>query len=198
MSPENKGRIFMVDMETFGLHYLNDPVLEIGLSVTDLQLNEIDQFHALVWDDPYYQMLMEKHEQENSIVWQMHNKSGLWDDAFRKGLESKDVEDSLLYWLEKHEVDPKNDYLAGSSVHFDSTMMFFNFPKVRARFHHRVIDTSSIKVMTEIFFPNIATRLKKEVIPEKNHRVIPDIDDTANELEWYLKNVLPEGDEPNA
>jgi oligoribonuclease len=191
-------RFSIVDIETFGLRFLDDPVLEIGISLRDTNLNEIDRFHSLVWDEPYYQLLLNKHRDEDTFVFNMHQRSNLWEQAFEKGEETEVVVQNLEDWLNMHGVTPEKDYLVGSSVHFDSTMMHFNFNEARSHYHHRMIDVSSIKVLTEALWPNMAKRLKEETAPKKEHRVLADIEDTVSELQWYLNNVLPEGDEINA
>jgi len=190
-------RVTLVDVETFGLHFLDDPILEIGLSLRDFELNEMDRFQSCIWDDPYYQLLKDRHFERDTVVSKMHQDSGLWEDAFETGPPSAEVEQALMDWADDHDINPKEDYLVGSSVYFDSTMMFFNFPRLRERFHHRLIDVSSVKVIAEMWYPNTAARLKVETKPAKKHRVLSDIDDTVMELRWYLNNILPEGDEPN-
>lgn len=192
-----KGRISVVDLETFGLHYMDDPIIEIGMSIRDLNLEPIASFHALVWDD-YFESLVQGHYEEDSVVYKMHTESGLFKEALENGKPSDEVEAEWLDWLDQQNIDPNSDYLAGNSTHFDSTMMFFNFPDIRNRFHHRVIDISSLKVMTELWYPNMAAELKRDTTPQKKHRVVPDIEDSVGELRWYLANVLPEGDHVNA
>lgn len=190
-----KPRMFFIDLETFGLHYLNDPIIEIGISERDLALEQEDSFHGLIWDGHHYDHLLDLHEAQNSVVWKMHAKSGLWAEAQDAGSSSDQIEMELKDWLLEKEMNPKYDYLVGNSVHFDATMLHFNFPEIRAMFHHRLIDTTSIKVLAEIWFPKHAARLKSDITPAKVHRVRPDIEDTVNEMHWYLDNFLPESDE---
>jgi len=190
-------RVWVIDMETFGLNYLDDPVLEIGISIRDLNWNEIDSFHVLVWDS-YYDLLLEEHEENKTFVFDMHTKSGLFHDAWERGVTSEEASTKMATWISGHGVNPKEDYLLGSSVHFDATMLHFNFPDIRSQFHHRLIDISSLKVMVEMWFPNLSVRLKEDVSPRKAHRVLLDIEDTVEEARWYMDNVMPEGDEINA
>lgn len=185
----------MIDLETFGLHYLDDPIIEIGLEELDVNLEPYESFHGLIWDRPSYDDMLDRHEAEDSIVWKMHAKSGLWAEASETGSPSDDIELGLKEWLEERDVNPRFDYLLGSSVHFDATMLHFNFPEIRAMFHHRLVDVSSVKVLAEIWYPQHARRLKGDITPAKMHRVKPDIQDTINELRWYLNHFLPESDE---
>jgi oligoribonuclease len=188
-------RLFAVDFETFGLNLIDDPVIEIGCKILDLDFVVIDEFHAVVWDEPYTSIRFQEEREANTWVYDHHLKSGLWDEAFKNGIPSGVAAERFKSFLDGHGTHPEEDHLVGSSVHFDYYMMHFNFPDSQELFHHRLLDITALKVATDTFFPGLARRRHDELKPKKLHRVMPDIDDSIAELAWYLENLLPEEDE---
>lgn len=77
----------------------------------------------------------------------MHTKNGLWE-ACRNGELPNFLELEELIWRAVPET-PKGEHLpvlAGSSVHFDLAFMKSAMPRAAARFSHRVLDVSAIKL----------------------------------------------------
>lgn len=183
-------RMIWIDLETFGLDPKLDFVTEIGFKVTDLELNVIDDFQTCIWTTPEYDERLEKMKNNpaDKYVFDMHTKSGLWDDAQKQGIEPWHAEDRILTFLDGHGIRDAKEPLCGSSVHFDRAMLEAQFPQVFDRFHYRIVDNSVLKTLCEAFAPEIHAK-----IPNKSrgiHRVLEDLDDTIEEFRFYRDNFI--------
>lgn len=200
---DRKKRFVWCDLETFGLDSESDPILEVGFKVTDLNLNVVDQMSILVWDMAFYgtrfaklqadaaNLPDESEEGRNArFVLEMHNSSGLWDDVRRRGTRPLEAERIVNEWLQQHRILGGSDPLCGSSVQFDRGMLEAQMPTIARRFSHRNIDVSTIKELCLRFNPKMYAHLGEDVLTNKSHRVLDDLDDTIAELNWYADNFL--------
>lgn len=187
--------LVFVDVENFGLDEVNDPPLEIGFTVTDLQLNVMHQASWLIWEDWYDERREELRERRDAggddgaaIVYNMHLGSGLWDEAKEHGDIIDWTQDDILAWFDEIGL-PKGLELCGSSVKFDFNIINFHMGKLIKYFHYRVIDISSLKVIAEKYDPEVA-KAAKDLKPAKLHRALSDLDDTINEFRFYAQSLL--------
>jgi len=190
--------LVICDTETFGLSAQNDPILEVGFGIYNLfPLSLKAEWSSVVWMDSY-RPRMDSHRDEDSFIWQMHKKSGLWDECIRVSTEIDvtpyHVEGLAAEWLHEQGVS-KDDPMVGSSVQFDREMLREQMPEIEKLFSYRNIDISTIKELCRRLNPELYTKLDLEVTNKKAHRVMDDIEDTANELEFYMTNFLFIGDE---
>jgi oligoribonuclease len=189
--------LVFVDVETFGLDVYSDPPIEIGLCVTDLDLNILHVQKWVIWEDYYDQRFSEMQADAGEIgspaqiVYQMHTLSGLWMEAMEDGQSRMNVEQDILRWVNSIDL-PQDCNIAGSSVHFDYYNLFFNMELVQKLFHHRIFDISSLKLLFEKYAPEVA-KGAKELKPKKLHRVLPDIEDTIAEFKFYLGKLQIDG-----
>jgi oligoribonuclease len=176
--------LIWTDIETTGLDKNKEVLLEVGFRVTDLDLNEMDYFHAIVWM-PHYDLVI-----DNAVkfVLDMHTKNGLLTEAQLTGETLDVVAARLGSWLSSINVD--DEPLCGSSVQFDREWLTHLFPNVMSAFSHRNIDVSTVKELCKRFNPILASKLEEDVVPQKMHRVNPDITDTIEEFEFYRDNFL--------
>lgn len=185
-------KIVVLDTETFGLDATKDPILEIGVAVFTLDFQMIAEWSSVVWMETY-RPRMDSHRDEDSFIWQMHKKSGLWDDCIAtfavKDTTPYHIEGELAEWLHEEGVD-KDDPMVGSSVQFDREMLREQMPAVEKLFSYRNIDISTLKELCRRYNPTLYEKLGKFVPAKKAHRVMSDIDDTVNELQFYTQNFL--------
>ena len=188
----------MVDLETTGLDHMTDVILEVGVQIRAKDLSLIDEFDVQIWDSPYYDRKYEElkvraaaGEKGPQIVLDMHEKSGLWENAQAEGLTPTDAENTVVDFLKGHGVETYKPPMCGSSVHFDRTFIHESMPTINDCFGYRNIDVSSIKELCKILNPELYTRLDKFGPPkQEKHRVLDDLNDTAGELGWYAENFL--------
>ncbi len=185
-----RDRLIWVDIETFGLDPVNDPILEVGFKITDLDLHTQNAQSWTVWDSPTYDERYEAMLQnaKDEYVLEMHKKSGLWRAARQYGKPILIVEREINNWLQDHEVYGAEEPLCGSSVDFDRGMFGAQMPTVFNRFHYRVIDNSTLKELCKRYAPDIYSKM--DVQSRKIHRVSQDLEDTIQEFKFYRDNFI--------
>lgn len=168
-----KAKLLWIDLEMTGLDPAKDRILEVAAIATDMKLDEIARFEAVVkvpeatiksrmvgefWD--------KNHESRDSLITQ--NQSGK---------PVKEVEQELLKFLDQY--FGKEIYLAGNSIHQDRKFIEREMPELNRRLHYRMLDVSAWK----IYFENA---LNKKFVKPEAHRALSDIEGSIGELKWYL------------
>ncbi len=191
-------RLIFVDSETTGLIPVEGFMLELGMRITDLSLNTIDEKYELIWS-PVHEGFC-KPEKIDPFVWDMHVKSGLWEAAKAYGRDISIVMDEFMSWLETHGVTPGlmiggaatpgADPMVGSSVQFDREWITFHMEPLAVFFSYRNIDSSTIKELCRRYNPAVYERMDEFTQPQKLHRVESDLTDTIEEFGFYLTNFI--------
>lgn len=189
-------RLVLIDTETFGLNPKSDFIIELGFMIVDMDFNIIDDFQCSIWDSPSYDgrfsslgYMAAQGDKPATLVLEMHNKSGLWSDVQIHGFTVEQAITRATDWLSKHKVG-KEDPMVGSSVQFDREMLREQMLPIFDIFSYRNIDTSSIKELCRRFNPGVYAHLDNITQPKKLHRVVPDLQDTLGELEFYRNEFL--------
>ena len=168
-----KAKLFWVDLEMTGLDPDKDRILEVAVIATDMQLNEIATYEAVVKVD---EELMKS--RMVGPFWDKNHKSR---DALMAqnvtGRSIKTIEQELLKFLDQN--FGKEIYLAGNSIHQDRKFIEREMSTLNQRFHYRMLDVSAWK----IYFENA---LDKKFIKPEIHRALDDINGSIEELKWYL------------
>lgn len=124
MADENKllwKRLLWVDVETTGLDADRDDLLEVGMVVTDGNLNERAAFRVLVSPERELRMSPE--------VVDMHRASGLIVDARCHGYHVKDAELTLEHDVQENFRSERGRViLCGSTVGFDKAFLKKHMP----------------------------------------------------------------------
>lgn len=168
-----KAKLLWIDLEMTGLDPIKDRVLEVAAIATDIELNEIARFEAVVKVD---EALMKER-----MVGEFWDKNSASRDALlaqnATGKDVAEVERGLSEFLDQH--FGKEIYLAGNSIHQDRKFIEHEMPELNRRLHYRMLDVSAWK----IYFEN--AKHKKFVKPEL-HRALDDIEGSIGEFKWYL------------
>lgn len=168
-----KAKLLWIDLEMTGLDPTKDKILEVAAIATDMKLNEIASYQAIV---KVPEALMDK--RMVGEFWEKNNKSRDALKAQNKdGKPVKEVEKELLDFI-KQNCD-KELYFAGNSIHQDRKFIEREMPEFNKHLHYRMLDVSSWK----IYFENA---LNKKFIKPENHRALDDINGSIEELKWYL------------
>ena len=168
-----KAKLLWMDLEMTGLDPVKDRICEVAAIATDMELNEIATYQAVVKVDD---ALMKRR-----MVGDFWDKNAKTRDALQAqnqdGQSIKKVEQELLEFIDKY--CTKELYLAGNSIHQDRKFIEREMPELNRRLHYRMLDVSAWK----IYFEN--AKNKRFVKPE-NHRALDDINGSIEELKWYL------------
>ena len=168
-----KAKLLWVDLEMTGLEPDKDKILEVAAIATDMELNEVARYEAIVKVDENFM--------KSRMVGDFWEKNHVSRDALiaqnETGKPVQEVENELLKFIDKN--CTKELYLAGNSIHQDRKFIEREMPKLNERLHYRMLDVSAWK----IYFENA---LKKKFIKPENHRALDDINGSIEELKWYL------------
>ena len=168
-----KAKLLWIDLEMTGLDPKKDKILEVAAIATNMKLEEIAKYEAVVKVSP---RLMKS--RMIGDFWEKNSKSR---DALieqnETGKPIEEVERELIEFLNQN--FGKEIYLAGNSIHQDRKFIENEMPELNKRFHYRMLDVSAWK----IYFENA---LNKKFIKPENHRALDDINGSIEELKWYL------------
>lgn len=168
-----KAKLFWVDLEMTGLDPVKDKICEVAAIATDMDLNEIAHYEAVVKVD---EKLMDER-----MIGDFWDKNSASRDALKSqnqnGKPVEDVERELLDFVDQN--FGEEVYLAGNSIHQDRKFIEREMPELNKRLHYRMLDVSSWK----IYFENA---LNKKFTKQDNHRALDDINGSIEELKWYL------------
>jgi len=157
-------KLIWTDTETTGIN--PGDIMEVGIEVTDFDLNVLDRYHALVQYDP---------ENLNDFTRGMHKENGLIEDIENAGGGDHPlkVRDEVVSLLKMHQVDDnrKTLRLAGNNVRaFDGRFFDVVMPGIMSEVHYRELDISTLH---EALY--VATGKDHRPDSEATHRVFEDI-----------------------
>ena len=168
-----KAELLWIDLEMTGLDPKKDRILEVAAVATDMKLDEIANYQAVVKVD-------DKLMRERMVgkFWDENEKAR--DALFAQNAEGRpvrEIEKELVEFVDKN--FGKVIYLAGNSIHQDRKFIEREMPELNSKLHYRMLDVSAWK----IYFENA---LKRKFVKPEEHRALDDIKGSMEELKWYL------------
>ena len=168
-----KATLLWLDLEMTGLDPKKDKILEVAAIATDMKLNQIATFEAVVKVSP---RLIKKR-----MIGEFWEKNATTRDALieqnKSGKPVSQVERELNKFLNNY--FGKEIYLAGNSIHQDRKFLEAEMPELNKKLHYRMLDVSAWKIYFE-------HALNKKFTKPENHRALGDINGSIEELKWYL------------
>ncbi len=177
MNKENN--LIWIDLEFSGLDFKKDRIMEIAVLVTDEQLNILAKGPNLAIKTP-------KEILENMDRWNLehHGETGLIKKCLKSKITMEDAEKKVLDFLKEWSAEGQSP-LCGNSVGQDRRMLYKDMPELEKWFHYRIIDVSTIKELTQRWYPKLK-RFKKVGA----HSALSDIEESLEELKYYKKKVF--------
>ena len=196
MSEQHKN-LAWIDLETTGLSPAADAILEIGVVITDMDLNVVNQrswvCNPAGVDGRRGSVLA--FTEITPHVWEMHTKNGLWR------LSQESLIDLTIAQAKARRFIGENDAAGspacGGSVHFDRAFLKCQAPLLDSVFHYRNLDVSSIRNVFKFFVPNVyekslyVARTGENKEPE--HRALDDLAFSIRELKFFLNYLNDTG-----
>lgn len=175
----SKKFILWCDIETTGNRSeakgdkLTDHILEIGLLLTDQNLNLIASNAWLITPGTRTMPI----GMIDPVVIEMHATSGLWRDLAKKMNNYEIIEDDILAWLDQN-TDNENQHIpfAGSGIgHFDRQYIDHWLPNFSKRLTYWPLDIGVVRRFSALAFPEAAPAiLTNRFLDAKTHRALDD------------------------
>ncbi len=173
-------RLIWIDLEMTGLDTQTDTIIEIATVVTKPSLE-------IVAEGPNLAIY-----QSDSVLDQMdnwnktqHKKSGLIDRVRNSNISIKDAEDMTLEFLQK--LSNKGQCpMCGNSICQDRRFLARLMPDLEAHFNYRNLDVTSIKIVSQLWAPEIARSYSKT----SKHLARDDVFESIYELRHYKNHLL--------
>ncbi|MDH5560521.1 MAG: oligoribonuclease [Deltaproteobacteria bacterium] len=174
--------LIWADLEMTGLDPVKDKILEIATIVTDKNLEIIEIGPELV-------IHHEDQVLDNMNDWcvKQHGKSGLTHKARNSDVTVEQAQEQTLSFI-KNFVKEQTAPLCGNSIHQDRRFLEQYMPDINNYLHYRNIDVTAIKILFEMWYPQLDPFKKKE-----NHTAMDDIIESIEELKFYRKTIFKNG-----
>lgn len=180
----NDGKNFLIlDLETTGLQPTANKIIEVAWTTTKGDLAMPMSVFSRVISNPFTRAHLSG---AKDVVREMHKATGLWDEVMI-GPESEQpddkhriigtlqlAEDEILDHLARRSDEDETWHLLGASVHFDKGFIEHYMPRLANRVHHRILDTSSLKLVLGASVQDPSTVLSEPTNP-LSHRAANDV-----------------------
>ncbi len=174
-------KIFWVDLEMTGLDPERSVILEFAAIVTDLKLEPMAQYHAVV-RQPQSEL-----DKMNDWNRQTHSQSGLLDRV-PDGKPLAEVERETIAFVRRWFGD-EQPVMAGNSIHQDRKFIDRQMKSLAKILHYRMLDVSSFK---QVFREMYGVHYQKN----GTHRAFDDITASIEELKHYLTFIYAPNNAP--
>lgn len=166
-------KLLWMDLEMTGLVVEKERIIEVAAIVTDLDMNELAQYHSVVKQDQSFVDAMDEWNVQH------HGESGLID-KIPFGKDPQLVENELIHFVSEHfELDKESPVLSGNSIHQDRRFIDRYWPEFSQRLHYRMLDVSSWKLMFK-------EKYNQEFHKSGSHKALDDIRESIAELQYYM------------
>lgn len=163
-----------------GLNPDADLIIEIATVVTDKHLTVLAEGPVYAIHQP--DSVLERMDQWNT---EQHGRSGLTERVRSSRVDEAEAEQGTLKFLRQY-VEAGASPMCGNSICQDRRFLSRHMPELVNYFHYRNLDVSTLKILTQLWMPEIAGRFEKV----SSHLALADIHDSIHELRFYRDKFL--------
>jgi oligoribonuclease len=177
---KQKDNLVWIDLEMTGLDPEKNVIIEIATVVTDKHL-------VVLAEGPVLAIRRGDEELAGMDEWNtnQHTSSGLVERVRNSSTSDGEAEQQTLGFLRQY-VDPACSPMCGNSICQDRRFLLRYMPELAAFFHYRNLDVSSLKILAQLWVPEIAARFSKQ----STHLALADIHDSIRELRFYREKLF--------
>lgn len=172
--------LIWIDLEMTGLDTDNDCIIEIATIITDSHLHILAEGPVMAIHQPTAIL-----EQMDSWNTQHHTQSGLVERVHNSTIDYEQAEQTTLEFLQQY-VDANQSPMCGNSICQDRRFLHRSMPKLEQFFHYRNLDVSTLKILAQLWAPQVA----KSYIKISQHIALEDIRDSIEELRHYREHFI--------
>jgi oligoribonuclease len=177
---DRSSNLIWIDLEMTGLSPETDSIIEIATVITDKHLNELAVGPVLAVGQT--RETMDAMDEWNT---RQHGDSGLTARALASEVSTSDAEAATLEFLREW-VEEGASPMCGNSICQDRRFLAREMPELERYFHYRNLDVSTLKIVSQMWAPDVA----KGFVKESAHLALSDIRDSIEELSWYREQLL--------
>jgi len=177
---KQKDNLVWIDLEMTGLDPDSDLIIEIATVVTDKHLVVLAEGPVLAVHQT--DEILAGMDEWNST---QHTGSGLVERIRSSDVDESEAERQTLDFLRQY-AESGLSPMCGNSICQDRRFLSRHMPELAAFFHYRNLDVSSLKILAQLWTPDIAARFQKQ----PTHLALADIHDSIRELRFYREKLL--------
>ena len=179
MAPDSNNLIW-IDLEMTGLDPDRERIIEVATIVTDSNLEILDE-------GPVLAVKQADHLIDSMDDWnrEHHGRSGLIDRVRASTVTEVDAAQATIEFLSRY-VPAGVSPMAGNSVCQDRRFLYRWMPALESYFHYRNLDVSTLKILCQLWSPDVASGFTKNAA----HVALMDIRESIDELRYYREHFL--------
>lgn len=177
---KQRDNLVWLDLEMTGLDPDADLIIEIATVVTDKHLVVLAEGPVLAIHQS--DAVLEAMDEWNRT---QHGSSGLVERVRSSTTTESEAEQATLSFLRQY-VEPGLSPMCGNSICQDRRFLVRHMPELAAYFHYRNLDVSTLKILGQLWHPEIASKFNKE----STHLALADINDSIHELRFYREKLF--------
>lgn len=176
----SKDNLIWIDLEMTGLDSDSDVIIEIATIVTDANLE-------VVAEGPVLAVHQSDAVLKTMDEWNIktHGQSGLIERVRHSTITTATAEQQTLEFLQAYAVKGVSP-MCGNSICQDRRFLFRLMPELEAYFHYRNLDVSTLKILSQMWAPEVAKGLTKR----SSHQALDDIKESIEELRYYRQHFI--------
>jgi oligoribonuclease len=177
---KQRDNLIWIDLEMTGLNPDSDLIIEIATVVTDKHLVVLAEGPVLAIHQT--DAVLAGMDEWNTS---QHATSGLVERVRNSKVDERAAEQATLEFLRNY-LEPGWSPMCGNSICQDRRFLVRHMPELAVFFHYRNLDVSSLKILAQLWVPDVAARFEKQ----STHLALADINDSIRELRFYREKLF--------